>query len=493
MKEVNLLSIIEAHHNLDKALFQKYIQSLGIISAIKDYELKGLALLVKQLLQVNKDLTVLMHYFIGFSIPQIGKEFDLLRIGIDKIINIEIKINSSIDKILKQQRRNYYYLSFLGKELLIYTYLSELNKLYKLVTGTDGYKLLEVPMNELFYKLKSQKIEDVKNIDELFNPSDYLVSPFNSTDKFMEDKYFLTVQQECIYNEVCKKLSDKETRFIALTGSAGTGKTLLTYHIAKKAISEGARVLILHCGSLNYGQTILKEQFDWEIYMSRYAPDLSNYDIVIIDEAQRIHPVQFNKYIQIIQEKKLKCIISFDERQYLRDSERKFEIKEKIVNELLCQPYKLTDKIRTNKEIADFIKQLFNLKKKNIAVSYSNIEFSYCKKGSSAKGLLNKLSTDGWKTPNYTPGTRSTFNYESYSSLDKDCAHSIVGQEFDKVVVVLDESFSYNEFGELSANNAYYSQRQMLYQIITRTRKQLYVIIINNPQMLNRIIEIINH
>ena len=78
-------------------------------------------------------------------------------------------------------------------------------------------------------------------------------------------------------------------------------------------------------------------------------------------------------------------------------------------------------------------------------------------------------------------------------SSDSDSAHSVVGQEFDKVVVVLDDSFKYNTNGELCANNAYYSQRQMLYQIITRTRKQLYLIIINNSMMLNRIIEITSH
>ena len=47
----------------------------------------------------------------------------------------------------------------------------------------------------------------------------------------MAEGYFLTVQQEQIYNEIRTKLSDATTKFIALTGSAGTGKTLLTYHI----------------------------------------------------------------------------------------------------------------------------------------------------------------------------------------------------------------------------------------------------------------------
>lgn len=493
MKDVNILSIIEAYRNLDKSLFNKMVECMGISSGIKEHELSGLESLVQQLQSVNDDISVLMHYFLGYSIPQIGKEFDLLRFGTDMIINIEIKTECSPEKVLKQQLRNHYYLSFLEKELLIYTYLSDSKKLYKLISGTEGNRLAEVSITELYQNLHRQQTSYIKNIDNLFNPSDYLVSPFNSTDKFMDDKYFLTVQQENIYKEIISKLQDEDSRFIALTGSAGTGKTLLTYHIAKYAMLEGARVLILHCGPLNHGHSILKEQHGWEIHMPKYAPDLEDYSIIIIDEAQRIYPHQFNEYVKKVRNKKLKCIFSFDANQYLRDSEHSNAIKQKIEDELQCNPYRLTDKIRTNKEIAYFIKQLFHLGKNIPGMSYANIEFSYCKDANTGKALLNKLSNEGWKTPNYTPGTRSTFRYEKYISADSDSAHSVVGQEFDKVAVVLDDSFSYNTNGELCANNTYYSQKQMLYQIITRTRKQLYVIIINNSMMLNRIIDITNH
>lgn len=126
---------------------------------------------------------------------------------------------------------------------------------------------------------------------------------------------------------------------------------------------EGERVLILHCGPLNHGHNILKEQYGWEIHIPKYAPDLEDYNIIIIDEAQRIYPKQFNEYVKKVRNKKLKCIFSFDANQYLRDSERSYAINQRIEEELQCKPYRLTDKIRTNKEVAFFIKQLFNLNK----------------------------------------------------------------------------------------------------------------------------------
>ena len=347
---------------------------------------------------------------------------------------------------------------------------------------------------EYFIKIdyKDKPILSYINIDDLFNPSDYLVSPFNSPEKFMAEGYFLTVQQEQIYNEIRTKLSDATTKFIALTGSAGTGKTLLTYHIAKESIRKGEKVLILHCAPLNSGHKILMEEYGWSIHMPKYAPNTTDFDLIIIDEAQRMYPYQFDKYIEEVRTFNKKCIFSYDENQYLRDNEKNYHTKERIEKELSCTPYKLTDKIRTNKEIAYFIRQLFNLKKNISNIDYPNIELTYCKNYFSAKSLLQELSKKNWKVPNYTPGTRSTFHYEAYLSGDTECAHSVVGQEFDNVVIVIDDSFKYNSQGDLIADNTYYSQRQMLYQIITRTRKKLHIVIIDNEVMLDRCIDILN-
>ena len=492
MRNINILSIIEAYRKLSNTLFQKLMNSYGITSGIKNYELNGIESFVDELLKANNNISIVNRYYLGYSIPQIGKEFDLLRFGHNYIINIEIKTESSIEKILKQQQKNKYYLSFLDKPLHIYTFISNENKLYKLVIRNNGDEIEEITFNELCNILMSQEVVTFNNIDDLFNPSDYLVSPFNSPEKFMSEGYFLTVQQEQIYKEIQTKLSDTATNFIALTGGAGTGKTLLTYHIAKETIQRGKKVLILHCAPLNSGHQILMDEYNWSIYMPKYAPNTIDFDLIIIDEAQRMYAYQFDKYIKEVRTLNKKCIFSYDEKQYLRDNEKQYHTKERIEKELLCTPYKLTDKIRTNKEIAYFIRQLFNIKKNIPNIDYTNIELTYCKDCYSAKLLLQELLERGWKTPNYTPGTRSFFHYEAYLSNDTESAHSVVGQEFNNVVVVIDESFKYNSQGDLIADNTYYSQRQMLYQIITRTRKKLHIVIINNEVMLNRCIDILS-
>ena len=111
--------------------------------------------------------------------------------------------------------------------------------------------------------------------------------------------------------------------------------------------------------------------------MPRYAPSFSDYDLVIIDEAQRMRPEQFNKYTEEIGTLNIKCIFSYDEKQYLSDNEKEYNLKKRIEEELSCTPYILTNKIRTNKEIAFFIKQLFDSQTNIPGITYPHIELTY--------------------------------------------------------------------------------------------------------------------
>ena len=127
MKNVNILSIIEAYRKLSNTLFQKLMNSYGIISGIKDYELNGIESFVNELLKIKNSITIVNNYYLGYSIPQIGKEFDLLRISDKTVINIELKSEAiSNDDILKQLERNCYYLSFLKKEIYCYSSYSRI-------------------------------------------------------------------------------------------------------------------------------------------------------------------------------------------------------------------------------------------------------------------------------------------------------------------------------------------------------------------------------
>lgn len=495
MKTINLKNLVDSYKSLSKETLSSFLGFYGIElaeqgknSGLKEDELDCMASF-GELFKNKEDSTFMLdNFFVGYKIPQIGKEFDLLRFNNANVVNIELKSKASEDKILKQLKRNRYYLKFLNKEISLFAYIQETGIIYML----DNDNLIPIAIDDLCKELIKDS-DEFDDIDKLFNPSHYLISPFNSTTKFMEEEYFLTEHQEEIKYKILKIAESKRAEFMALTGAAGTGKTLLTYDIAKELMSKGQKVLIVHCAQLNAGQRMLQDEYDWDICMAKEIgyKVLTEYDVIIVDEAQRIYQAQFNDIKVNVKKKKMKCIFSFDEKQYLHNNEKARNMSRQI-STILTQPvYKLTDKIRTNKEIASFIKPLFDCNEKINHLEYANIDLCYCSNKQEVILLSKHLQQKGWKVPKYTPGTLSTFCYEGYGIAEEESAHAVIGQEFDKVVAIIDNSFGYDGGGMLIANNKYYSQRQMLYQILTRTRQRLYVIILNNEPMLKRCLEIL--
>lgn len=219
----------------------------------------------------------------------------------------------------------------------------------------------------------------------------------------------------------------------------GQERHCLQYDIAKKLRERGEEVLILHSGILNEGQRVLRDEYRWNIHYagSLNFLDLSKFNVVIVDESQRIWMWQFELLVGRAKEHNIKILFSYDEKQYLHKDEKD----RAVPNIVLVQTqatFKLTDKIRTNKEIASFIASLFDSQKNLSNMEYPNIDIYYCSTAGDVVALSKALSDKGWKVPRYTPGTRSIFNYQAYGVQGEDSAHSVIGQEFDKVVAVID-------------------------------------------------------
>lgn len=462
---------------------------------IKNEEIDIFDKLISELQKENRNNYIFDDFFVGFSIPQIGKEFDLLRVGEKSVVNIEIKREAEKEKILRQLLNNQYYLSFLNKEVFKFTYIYQENKIYTL---DKDNQLLESNLQTLVKVLENQITIKDCCIERLFNPSDYLVSPFNSTDKFIEGKYFLTNRQQEIKNDIFKFIDGKGGNFISIKGGAGTGKTLLTYDIANEFISkQGQNILIIHCGLLNDGHFKLKKECSWNIIPVKAAlkVDLSQYFLIILDECQRIYPPQLSKIIDHIRENQKNIIFSYDPKQYLRDWENNNNIQKIIEEDNHSKKYELNTKIRTNAEIASFIKCLFRKKEEMKIDDYSNIILNYFENKDESLSYIKFLRENDWKYINYTPERNWIFPFHTYNiEEEKDNSHKVIGQEFENVVVVIDNSFCYVD-GRLSIKNfthePYYNPVKMLYQIITRVRKKLNIIIVNNPEIFERCVQIL--
>lgn len=492
MLEINLLSLVQAHKNLDSALYSEFINYYGILP--KSTELDDLKSLTDQLKKYSVDSSVFDGYYVGYEIPQIGKEFDLLKFSEDVVVNIELKSENTGAKVYNQAIRNHYYLSFLKKKVHVFSYVTSERKLYTL---NEEKVFVETNLKYLYEILEGLKRIEIENIDSLFNPSNYLVSPFNSTDQFIANQYFLTKQQEEIKKKCAGEIDKKGVSFVSICGKAGTGKTLLTFDIAKEIINQNKKVLVVHCGKLNSGHIKLRDEYAWEIIPAKAlgGKKVAEYALVVVDEIQRIWPHQLDSLVADVKNNSGKCIFSYDGEQCLTNWETNNNISQVIAEQTSSTVYRLTEKIRTNKEIASFIIGLFDRSSVPEKRNRRNIDLKYFQNTKDAKEYLKVLDDSGWKVINYTPSRYDTHPYEEFALDGAENAHDVIGQEFDQIVAVIDQYFYYDG-DSLSIKNypkvAHYHPIKMLFQIMTRTRKKLCVVIINNKKVLSRCLSILN-
>lgn len=92
----------------------------------------------------------------------------------------------------------------------------------------------------------------------------------------------------------------------------------------------------------------------------------------------------------------------------------------------------------------------------------------------------------------FTPSQYKNEHHEKYSNTFGKTSHKVIGQEFDGVVVTMDQYFAYDPNGELAyRGGAYYYPVKMLFQNITRARKRINIVIINNEELLNRCMHVL--
>lgn len=493
MKPINLRNLVVANKSLSKELRDKLFESWGVNP--KERELNSLEYLVNALralpeLDDEEWIKILSSCYFGFKISNISKEFDCLWISEDSIVNIELKSEDIGEiRIKTQLLQNKYYLRHLSKDTHLFTCITSNGYCYSI--NEEG-ELVSVQLKDVAKAIVDIHKEQLycDNIELLFPPEKFLVSPFNSTKEFLEKHYFLTNSQEELKKKVLAFIYEKDNGFFfAINGAPGTGKSLLIYDIARTLMDEGMKVVVCHAGLLNVGHSILIEN-GWDICQTK---EISSHeaDVYIIDEAQRCN--NLSTIIKLVVDKKKKCIISYDPLQLMRDYELKFNNVEHIIKNVGNKIGTLSSKIRTNKYVYNFIKALFD---KNIPVIKEKndyVDITYCSTIEEVLSAEKVLLYQGYELPQFTPSIFTNEEYEKWYSNTLKTAHAVIGQEFDKVAALISPYINYNEEGKLvSSKSSYYNEWRMLYQILTRARHKIHLIIFNNPPMLERCLKLIN-
>lgn len=494
-KPINIYSVSRLHDEQLFNIVESHQSQREHISRFQSHEIESLRKLSDSLLRSGIDVQRLENFFWGFKIPQIGKEFDLLKFTDNLCLNLELKSTSVPDEqITDQLLRNRYYLRHLGKKLTLFSVVTDDMTCYRL-TCRDELEIVDfsVVVNEV----KRHSEQSLNHIDDLFNASDYLVSPLNTPEKFIQGEFFLTQQQEQIKKDVLQLIERApEKAFFHITGKPGTGKTLLLYDIAK-SLSKKGRTVIIHCGKLSYGQNRISNEVAnlsvvpaSELRTNKFS--LSEYAFVLIDECHRFYPQQFDYVCKETIENRLTCIFSSDPEQVLSSTEKKNRIVEKIDSLDLNGKFCLSEKIRMNHELHSFILQMKNLNHRpQKKMNYPNVDLNYANTTAEAQLLIEYYRNEGYVFINYSKSNRNHSPYEQYEE-DFD-THHVIGQEFDKVLMLMDKSFYYDDNGYLcgiSHPNPDYLYPNLFYQGITRVRDKIALIIIDAPSLMKKIASI---
>ncbi|WP_315272603.1 DNA/RNA helicase domain-containing protein [uncultured Abiotrophia sp.] len=444
-------------------------------------------------------------FLFGYVLPSgLSGEFDLLRIGENYIVNIELKSgNTTVEEQYDQLNRHNFLLKFLKKKVILFSYnmdgdvLISANSSEVDSEGVLKWKkstpkvLLKVLANQLFSTVSKEKL------DALFAPKKYLVSPLNDTEAFFNSQYLLTNNQDQIKKLICRS----KDKLFAIKGGAGTGKSLLLYDLAITLINNGQKVCVVPCSIITKKHKNIKK-YGIEIKEIKNIEqiNIAEYDYILIDEFQRMKKNQRDNLLRKMAQNNTKLVLFYDSNQTLSRSEMKND-NGKFIEDILSQgrisgqKYDLKASFRINPAMLDFIDKLMSHGPKDLrSVSNQNkdIEVMYCANENSAIEYLESISGE-FVVLSYTganwgdPAGLSPFIGQDYNT------HRVIGQEFTNVAIPLNKAFVYKKekkrfvLGAKNSEECIYDPCKMLYQNLTRAKHKVRLVIVGNKPLFDRI------
>lgn len=438
----------------------------------------------------------------------INQEFDLLRFSENTIINIELKSQDGNLDDWKNQlvRENKVLKAISGYKIHNYLFESKNRILYKLVLKNNmpendfySYEIVKYGFDDFANEIPNDFLDYNKLLS--IKPSDLLISPYNQTDAYINGLTYPSNNQRYVYNTVIKN----NKRVNLINGGAGSGKSLVLFELAKHYTRRALRVAIVFCGILKNSKTI-SSKFDFDVLSisdvnSIGLKSLENYDVVLFDEFQR---VRFNQYNEIINLNINKMIFSLDQEQTLHDGEIERDIESKLIEHYGERPLTIENKIRQDAEMSTFILKFLNAKTPKLRpYNFKNVNVTYfSNKNRAMKYLDYKRSIENFTIIQLTEyRTTGGFLQREKIQVESENSHSVVGKEYDNVIVVFDNNISYDKkTAKLISNyrkttdykNYPYDEYSLYFEALTRVRDKLELVVINNEEIYLRILEILN-
>lgn len=395
MKSISIYAVTRNQNIGQLQKLERQLSGREYFLKMRTWELESMKSLVREL-EAHMDEVYALRFFYSFQIPRLGKEFDLLQIKDEQIVNIELKSGAVSDETIRKQLiQNRYYLSVLGRPIYSYTYISSQNRLVRL---TNHDHIVEADWQQLCGLLKNKSADYGGEIEDLFQAEMYLISPLTEPLKFLRKEYFLTSQQRDIKRQILKRIRTEHTGYYSFSGLPGTGKTLLLYDIAMK-LSQKHKVCMIHCGEAGKKWEILHERLRridfWSDNQIKNPINLEDYSAILVDETHLLSAEKLELLLECVKEQPV--IFSSDVEDMISSKEIDRRGTHRIEHLPEIQIFRLTNRIRANAEVSSFIQNMMHLPTGKSQKGYPHIEVVYANDSIEAEKLIKNYKSQGYQ------------------------------------------------------------------------------------------------
>ena len=466
MKSISIYALTRKQNIEHLQKLEQQLSGREHMLKMKEWELESMRALVERLELHMQDVSAL-RLFYSFQIPRLGKEFDLLQIRENQIINIELKSGAvSEEAIQKQLIQNRYYLSALGKPIQSYTYISSQNRLMRL---TNHDHVIEASWNQLCAALQKEGKDYSGDIENLFRAEWYLFSPLTEPNRFLNKEYFLTAQQRDIKRQILKKIREEQTGFFSFSGLPGTGKTLLLYDIAMK-LSNRQQVCIIHCGEAGKKWEILHKRLQRIDFLSDNQLEtqfsLEDYHAILVDEAHLLSVEKLNVLLDMSEDRPI--IFSSDSEEMISPKEIDQSTMKRMEELPNLQTFRLTNRIRTNAELSSFIQNMMHLPVRKNQNGYPHVSVVYANYTKEADMLVQDYVRQG---------------YQYFPQMEGAKLGTTAVRDTEQMVVVLDERYYYDDelyFRSIHPMKNGQSEVRQLFHLLNQAKENLAFVVKGN-------------
>lgn len=496
MKPINIYALTRLNDSMRLERLERQMSQRNRFLKIKQWEIEGLRAFCAGISGVMENASELNFYY-SFTMPKLGKEFDLLRINDDIVVNVELKSGDVTDEVIQKQLiKNRYYLATLGKNMYFYTYIDRTDRLVRL---SNSGRLVESRWEELAVVLSRQKDCYNGNIEELFKEDRYLISPLTDPGRFLRGEYFLTSQQRDIEKKILKNIRNSIDNnksgsdcisVQGFTGLPGTGKTILLYDIAMQ-LSWSKKVCVFHFGAWENELEQLNERLKRiDFYYCNSGERISvnsRYSAILVDEGHRIDKKALDDILELADEWMAPVVISYDREDSIAKEERIMYGAELIEAVPGYVRYQLTNRIRMNSELSSFVSSLMCSGRGNHRREYPSVSVVYASNRSEANTLLKNYENEGYV---YIHNSHSSTE-DSHRRME---IYEAACKEFDRVVMEIDESYIYDEYGYLrrAESDSHDDFRiRNLFHGLSRAKKNIAVVVLKNVEVFDVLLYIL--